>query len=71
VFGWIAPILWGIHLANQKGYSSAWMITGIYPFAGWISLAILYMLPSKIQCHNCGGFMNANFILCPHCHEKI
>lgn len=68
---WIVPIYMSVLTSRNKGISTAWSFIGIYPFAGWLVLLVVALLPPRVQCINCGGFIGANFVICPYCHCKV
>jgi hypothetical protein len=69
--GWIAPIVLGVIMFQRKGYSPHWMWFGIHPFTGWIAALVAVVLRKRAQCHLCGGYVEANFRLCPYCGEEL
>lgn len=71
VVGWIVPIVLGTSFARGKGYSPNWMWFGIYPITGWIAMIVLACLPRRVQCPHCGGFIGAQFRICPYCRTTI
>jgi hypothetical protein len=68
---WITPVVLGIRLAQRKGYSPHWMWFGMHPIGGWVAFIVMACLEKRTQCTNCGGFLNWNFRLCPHCGEPV
>ena len=68
---WVLPIMLGVRCAKRKNYSPAWMCFGIHPLGGWIAFIVLSCLPARIQCPNCGGFVQVNFKICPYCRAGI
>jgi hypothetical protein len=68
---WIAPVLFGIRLAQRKGYSPHWMWFGLHPIGAWVAFIVIACLEKRIQCSNCGGFVGSNFRICPYCHEAL
>src|ERR1017187_5804695 len=71
IIGLIAPLALSVRVAKQKGYSACWAFVGIWPFAGWFVLLALSLIPARIQCMNCGGFVGSHFRLCPYCHLSV
>jgi hypothetical protein len=71
LFGYIAPIMIGVTLFQRKGYSPHWMWFGIHPIGGWVAALVAVCLQKRRQCPNCGGFVEANFWLCPYCGEEL
>lgn len=71
VFGYILPITVGVILYQRKGYSPHWMWFGIHPVGGWVAALVAICLQKRRQCPNCGGYVEANFWLCPYCGEEL
>jgi hypothetical protein len=69
--GWVLPICLGVREARKKNYSPLWMLFGIHPLGGWIAFIVLACLPPRVQCRNCGGFVEANFRVCPFCRADL
>ncbi len=69
--GWVAPIVLGVIMFQRKGYSPHWMWFGVHPLTGWIAALIAVFIQQRRQCHYCGGYVEANFRLCPYCGEHL
>jgi hypothetical protein len=69
--GWVLPIILGVRQATKKNYSPLWMLFGIHPLGGWIAFIVLACLPPRVQCRTCGGFVAAQFRICPYCRSEL
>ena len=64
---WVLPIIWGVRLARQKGYSPAWMWFGIHPVTGWIAFAVLRSVSPLKECPRCAEKVKSHARVCPYC----
>lgn len=71
VVGWVIPVMLGIQTAARKHYSPHWMWFGIHPVGGWIAFIVLSCLPPRAECQHCGGYVSAQFRLCPYCRHNM
>jgi hypothetical protein len=68
---WITPVVLGVRFAKKKGYSPHWMWFGLHPVGAWVVFIVMVCLEKRIQCPNCGGFIGANFRICPYCQATL
>jgi hypothetical protein len=68
---WFLPIRFGIGCAIRKHYSPYWMWFAIHPLGGWIAYLVLALLPPRVECSHCGGYVARHFRFCPYCQTPI